>query len=277
MPELPEVETVRRTLEQLAAGRTIERVTVRLARIIRGAEPEAFCRALAGQTIREIGRRGKYLRFVLDDLTMVSHLRMEGRYGLFDADEEWEPHTHVAFRFADGKELRYRDVRQFGTMELFRKGEEWIKPPLANLGPEPLEPGFTVHALMKAMARSRSRIKPLLLDQTKVAGIGNIYADEALFRARIHPGRTADSLTKAEWKRLYEAIVDTLKEAVAAGGSSVRSYVNGHGEIGLFQLQLNVYGRKGEPCPRCGRPVEKTTVGGRGTHYCARCQKFPGF
>lgn len=275
MPELPEVETVRRTLEQLVNGRTIERVTVRLPRIIQRIEPEVFCLELQGQTIHEIGRRGKFLRFVLDDWTMVSHLRMEGRYGLFDADEEWEPHTHVGFRFADGKELRYRDVRQFGTMELFRKGEEWHKPPLAKLGMEPLEPDFTAKALKDKLARSTAKIKPLLLDQTKVAGIGNIYADEALFRARIHPERTADSLTGPEWKRLHAAIVDTLREAVEAGGSSIKSYVNGQGEMGMFQQQLNAYGRKGEPCPRCNRPIEKSTVGGRGTHFCPRCQKPP--
>lgn len=275
MPELPEVETVRRTLEQLVVGRTIERVTVRLPRIIQRLEPGAFALELAGQTIREIGRRGKFLRFVLDDWTMVSHLRMEGRYGLYDAAEEPEPHTHVFFRFTDGKELRYRDVRQFGTMELFRHGEEWEKPPLAKLGMEPLEPDFTVRALKAKLAKSAAKIKPLLLDQTKVAGIGNIYADEALYRARIHPERTADSLTGPEWKRLHAAIVDTLTEAVAAGGTSVKSYVNGQGEMGMFQQQLNVYGRKGEPCPRCGRPVAKTTVGGRGTHFCPRCQKPP--
>lgn len=276
MPELPEVETVRRTLEKLVAGRTIERVTVRLARIVQRIEPEAFARELAGQTIREIGRRGKFLRFVLDDLTLVSHLRMEGRYGLYDAGEELEPHTHVIFHFADGKELRYRDVRQFGTMELFRRGEEWKSSPLAKLGPEPLEEGFTVRKLKEKLASSTSKIKPILLDQTKIAGIGNIYADEALFRARIHPERTADSLTAPEWKRLHAAILDTLSEAVAAGGSSVKSYVNGQGEMGMFQQQLNVYGRKGEPCPRCGRPIAKTVVGGRGTHFCPRCQKMPG-
>jgi formamidopyrimidine-DNA glycosylase len=275
MPELPEVETVRRTLGVLVAGRTIEQVTVRLPRIIQRIEPEAFCLELAGQTIREVSRRGKFLRFVLDDWTLVSHLRMEGRYGVHDADEPLEPHTHVIFRFADGKELRYRDVRQFGTMELFRRGEEWSKPPLAKLGLEPLDPAFTAKALKAALAKRTAKIKPLLLDQTKVAGIGNIYADEALFRARIHPERTADSLTGPEWKRLHAAIVETLTEAVASGGSSVKSYVNGQGEMGMFQLQLNAYGRKNEPCPRCGRPIAKTVVGGRGTHFCPRCQKVP--
>ena len=275
MPELPEVETVRRTLGKLVAGRTIEQVTVRLPRIIQRIEPEAFCLELAGQTIREIGRRGKFLRFVLDDWTLVSHLRMEGRYGLHDAGDPLEPHTHVIFRFADGKELRYRDVRQFGTMELFRRGEEFAKPPLVKLGLEPLDPAFTVKALKAAMAKSTAKIKPLLLDQTKVAGIGNIYADEALYRARIHPERTADSLTGPEWKRLHAAIVETLTEAVSSGGSSVKSYVNGQGEMGMFQQQLNAYGRKNEPCPRCGRPIVKTVVGGRGTHFCPRCQKAP--
>lgn len=275
MPELPEVETVRRTLQQLVVGRKIETVTVRLPRIIQRMEPEAFCRELAGQTIRDIGRRGKFLRFVLDDLTMVSHLRMEGRYGVYDAEDAWEPHTHVGFRFTDGKELRYRDVRQFGTMELFRKGEEFDKPPLNKLGMEPLEPSFTVTALRTRLEKSTSRIKALLLDQGRVVGIGNIYADEALFRARIHPERTGDSLKKSEWQRLHAAIVDTLREAVEAGGTSIKSYVNGQGEMGMFQQQLNAYGRKDEPCPSCGRPIVKMVVAGRGTHFCPSCQKPP--
>lgn len=272
MPELPEVETVRRTLRTLVIGKTIAAVSVRLPRIIQRPEPDQFGSALVGQTIREIGRRGKFLRIMLDDLTLVSHLRMEGRYGVFSAAEPVEKHTHVIFHFTDGSELRYKDVRQFGTMHLFAKGEELSAKPLQGLGAEPLDPEFTPEVL-RGLLRGRSgKIKPLLLNQTLVAGIGNIYADEALFRARLHPERTADSLSAREIRRLHEAIVATLREAVEAGGSSIKSYVNGQGEMGMFQQQLLVYGRKDEPCPNCGKPIAKSVVGGRGTHVCPRCQ-----
>ncbi|GAB2722679.1 DNA-formamidopyrimidine glycosylase [Paenibacillus thermoaerophilus] len=273
MPELPEVETVRRTLEKLVSGKTIESVTVRLPRIVRRPDdPEAFAMLLAGQTIRSIGRRGKFLRFVLDDYVLLSHLRMEGRYGVYPAEEPAENHTHVFFRFTDGLELRYRDVRQFGTMDVFPIGEEWRSEPLHKLGLEPLDESFTVQALRNAIAGRTTKLKPLLLNQEIVAGLGNIYVDEALFAAGLHPERTADSLTRSELNRLHEAIVQTLTDAVNAGGSSIKSYVNGQGEMGMFQQQLNVYGRKGQPCVKCGGPVEKFVLGGRGTHICPACQ-----
>lgn len=273
MPELPEVETVKRTLNRLVAGRTIERASVMLDRIIqRPKDPELFCALLQGQTIRGLERRGKFLRFLLDDYVLVSHLRMEGRYGVYAAGDEVEKHTHVIFRFTDGAELRYKDVRQFGTMHLFPAGEELRQPPLAKLGLEPLDASFTLRAFRALLEKRQTKIKPLLLNQECIAGIGNIYADESLFLAGIHPEREASSLTPAEWKRLYEAIVTTLQEAVDAGGSSIKSYVNGQGEMGMFQQQLKVYGRKGEPCCRCGREIEKLVVGGRGTHICPRCQ-----
>jgi formamidopyrimidine-DNA glycosylase len=273
MPELPEVETVRRTLNQLVAGKRIERVTVRLPRIIqRPAEPEQFAAALAGRTIESVERRGKFLRILMDGLVLVSHLRMEGRYGVYGKDEPIELHTHVIFHFDDGTELRYKDVRQFGTMHLFAPGEDLMLPPLNKLGIEPLEDAFTLAAFKQALAGRITKIKPLLLNQELVVGLGNIYVDEALFTAGIHPERTADTLKSAEWARLHEAIRATLGRAVEAGGSSIKSYVNGQGEMGMFQHELLVYGRKNEPCRRCGRSIEKLVVGGRGTHICTKCQ-----
>ena len=275
MPELPEVETVRRTLNALVAGKTIRAVTVRLPRIIqRPAEPEAFAAALEGRTIRSIGRRGKFLRFELDDLVLVSHLRMEGRYSVCPSDEPLEKHTHVLFHLTDGTDLRYKDVRQFGTMHLFRPGEEFAQPPLGRLGMEPLEDAFTAEALRGLLGGRKAPIKPLLLNQAYVAGLGNIYVDESLHKAGIHPERPASSLRPAEWRKLHEAIRATLQEAVDAGGSSVRSYVNGLGEMGMFQLRLYVYGREGEPCRTCGAAIEKTVLGGRGTHVCPVCQPY---
>ncbi|MCA0754824.1 DNA-formamidopyrimidine glycosylase [Paenibacillus sp. N4] len=276
MPELPEVETVRRTLMELVSGKKIKAVTVRLPRIIqRPAEPEQFADALAGRTIETVERRGKFLRIMLDGLVLVSHLRMEGRYGVFPSEEPVELHTHVIFHFDDGTDLRYKDVRQFGTMHLFEPGEELRLPPLNKLGIEPLEPGFTLDALQSRLAKRTSKIKPLLLNQEHIVGLGNIYVDEALFQARIHPERSPDTLKPAEWKRLHEAIRATLSRAVDAGGSSIKSYVNGQGEMGMFQHQLLVYGRKDEPCPSCSKPILKFTVGGRGTHICGKCQPIP--
>ncbi|CAM4320854.1 DNA-formamidopyrimidine glycosylase [Paenibacillus tarimensis] len=273
MPELPEVETVRRTLIELVAGRTIERVTVTLPRIIqRPAEPEQFADMLAGRRIETVERRGKFLRIVLDELVLVSHLRMEGRYGLYKSDEPVEKHTHVIFHFTDGTELRYKDVRQFGTMHIFLPGEEFQYPPLNKLGIEPLDGVFTPESLRSALGRRTTKIKPLLLNQQYIVGLGNIYVDEALFAAGIHPERTADTLKKDEWIRLHTAIVETLGRAVEAGGSSIKSYVNGQGEMGLFQYSLQVYGREQEPCRRCGSVISKSVVGGRGTHVCIQCQ-----
>ncbi|WP_020620605.1 DNA-formamidopyrimidine glycosylase [Paenibacillus daejeonensis] len=276
MPELPEVETVRRTLSELVAGKTIERVTVHLPRIIqRPAEPEAFAAALAGRTIESVERRGKFLRLLLDGLVLVSHLRMEGRYGLFREEEPVEKHTHVLFHFTDGTTLRYKDVRQFGTMHLFEPGQEFALPPLNRLGVEPFSEAFTSSELRRMLSHKSTRIKPLLLNQEYVVGLGNIYVDEALFLARIHPERTADSLTRPEWQRLHEAILLTLGQAVEAGGSSIKSYVNGQGEMGMFQHQLSVYGRQDQPCPSCGGNIVKFAVTGRGTHICVRCQRAP--
>lgn len=273
MPELPEVETVKRTLNTLVKGKKIDRVTVTLPRIIqRPAEIESFCAALAGHTIQEVGRRGKFLLIHLDDLVLVSHLRMEGRYGVYSSDEPVEKHTHVIFHFDDGTELRYKDVRQFGTMHLFSPGEEMREAPLKKLGIEPLQDGFTTELLKEKLGKRRSFIKLVLLNQHIIVGLGNIYVDEALFRAGIHPMIQADSLNDDQLERLHEAIIYTLQQAVDAGGSSIKSYVNGQGEMGMFQHQLQVYGQEGKPCTRCGQLIEKSVVGGRGTHTCPSCQ-----
>jgi len=274
MPELPEVETVKRTLNELIIGKQIERVQVNLPRIIRRPEdPALFASMLAGHTFERVERRGKFLRLLLDELVLVSHLRMEGRYGVYRSDEPVEKHTHVIFRFTDGTDLRYKDVRQFGTMHLFLPGEDLASPPLSKLGLEPLDDSFTTESLRARLQQRKGKIKSLLLNQLYIVGIGNIYADEALFAARIHPERSPDSLSAQEWRRLHEAIVSVLSEAVKHGGSSIKSYVNGQGEMGMFQQQLSAYGREGQPCHRCGKELRKITVGGRGTHYCPNCQR----
>lgn len=273
MPELPEVETVRRTLERLVVAKTVERVSVHLPRIIQEpADIMEFAALLQGEAIRKIGRRGKFLLFHFDRWVVVSHLRMEGRYRLVLQDEPIEKHTHVVFHFTDGTELRYRDVRQFGTMQLVKPEEVNTKTSVGKLGPEPLTAEFTNEWFCENLARRKTRLKPLLLNQEFIAGLGNIYVDEALFAARLHPERSASILTQEEAERLHKAIEETIEKAIAAGGSSVRSYVNGEGEMGMFQLQINVYGRAGEPCPTCGNPISRIVVAGRGTHVCQHCQ-----
>jgi formamidopyrimidine-DNA glycosylase len=274
MPELPEVETVRKTLKKLVVNKTIKDITVYWPKIIKNPlEVEQFVDALVGETIVDVGRRGKFLIIYTGNFALVSHLRMEGKYGLYPKDEPFDKHTHVLFHFTDGTELRYRDVRKFGTMHLYKKGDEFKTEPLIGLGPEPFSEEFTVEYLAKMLEKTSRKIKTALLDQKVFVGLGNIYVDEALFRAGIHPERLANTLNKNEIALLHLEIVATLSEAVKKGGSTIRSYVNSQGEIGMFQLELYAYGRKGEECKRCGTPLEKTTVGGRGTHYCPNCQK----
>lgn len=274
MPELPEVETVVRTLGGLVVGKQIERVSVTLPRIIRTPDDvEEFKSQLAGQTIHAIKRRAKFIQFYLDQDVLISHLRMEGRYGLYQAGEPVEKHTHVIFHFTDGTELRYRDVRQFGTMDVYPLGMEMATGPLSKLGVEPLDESFTADVLRQLLKERPTKIKPLLLNQECIVGLGNIYVDESLFKARIHPERPAGKLTKKQVILLHESIVATLSEAVDQGGSSIKSYVNGQGEMGMFQQSLMVYGRKDEPCVNCGTPIVRFVVGGRGTHICPVCQK----
>lgn len=275
MPELPEVETVRRTLKALIINKKIESVTVNWPKMVKmPVEVEQFKDALIGQTLQDVSRRGKFLILYTEDFALVSHLRMEGRYGLFKKEDPLDLHTHVIFHFADDTELRYKDVRKFGTMHLFKKGDELNALPLSQLGPEPFSDDFTVDELVKKLSKTNRSIKTALLDQKLVVGLGNIYVDEALFRSGIHPERIASSLSKNELKILHGQIIETLGEAVEKGGSTIRSYVNSQGQIGMFQLELFVYGRKGEGCKKCNAPLEKIVVGGRGTVFCPKCQKI---
>ena len=272
MPELPEVETVRRGLERLVVGKTIGQVRIRYAKMI-GTGVDSFVHDLPGQTIEKIGRRGKYLLFYLTGGVLVSHLRMEGKY-LFYPDEVPErKHAHVFFEMTDGGTLVYEDVRKFGTMELLRKDQLEAYFAARKLGPEPTEADFLLAPFAAALSRSKKPIKPYLLEQTLVVGLGNIYVDEALWRARIHPARPVDSLKPAEVKRLREQIIEVLQLGIEKRGSTIRTYRNALGEDGTMQDFLQVYGKTGQPCARCGSPIEKIKLGGRGTHLCPHCQK----
>lgn len=275
MPELPEVETIKETLRNRILGETIDEVTILLPRLIRTPEePDRFRERLIGRTIREVTRRGKYLIFHLPPFRLISHLRMEGRYSIHGAGDPVEKHTHLIWRFRSGEELRYRDVRQFGTFDLISKEEEEPKG-FKRLGLEPLTPAFTLKAFSRLLSLpTRRNIKAFLLDQAKVAGLGNIYTDEALFHAGIHPERPVSSLTGKEIKRLYGAIDEVLRKGVEAGGATVRSYTNAGGGMGYFQLEICVYGQEGKPCPRCGGEIERIVTAGRGTHLCPHCQRM---
>lgn len=274
MPEMPEVETIRKTLERLVIGKKINQVKIRWGKIIKlPSDALEFQTKCIGQTVQAIERRGKFLKFILDDDVLVSHLRMEGRYTLDQGDEPYDKHTHIIFSFTDGSELRYRDVRKFGTMHLFTKGLEEQNPPLSNLGVEPLSSDFTPEVLKTAFGQTTRNIKSILLDQSVVVGLGNIYVDEVLFRAGIHPQQIGINLNDSDIGTLHKEIVQTLTEAVEQGGSTVRSYVNSQGEMGKFQFNHFVYGKKGQACPKCGGKIEKMVVAQRGTHYCPNCQK----
>lgn len=274
MPELPEVETVRKGLEQLVVGKTIASVAVFWPRIIESPEVLVFQEFLIEQEVLAVKRRGKFLILKLTDFDLVSHLRMEGKYEYFPSEETaiQDKHTHVIFHMREGSQLQYRDVRKFGRMALVPKNQSSEYKGIKQLGPEPLTVDFQLIPFQAALKKKKMAIKPLLLNQKIVVGLGNIYVDEALWFAKIHPERPADSLTEAETSLLYEGTISVLAKAVEAGGTTIRTYANALGEAGTFQVALKVYGQTGEPCPRCGTPIQKIKVAQRGTHFCPTCQ-----
>ncbi len=268
MPELPEVETVRAQLEPVLAGRRFERVEIHDPRLVRPYEPAEVAAELEGERVAAVERRGKYLivRFESDRVLLI-HLRMTGslrhsRSGLDD-----DRHRRAVVRLDDGSDVAYRDVRRFGTWLVLEPGE--LAPYLAaRVGEEPLDALFTAARLGERLAKRRAPIKAALLDQRTLAGLGNIYVDEALWRARIHPLRPAESIDRAELRRLHRAIRTTLEAGIARQGSTLRDYALPDGGSGSMQDEFKVYGRGGEPCDRCGTPIAKTRLGGRGTWFC---------
>ncbi|HFR3769681.1 TPA: DNA-formamidopyrimidine glycosylase [Streptococcus suis] len=271
MPELPEVETVRRGLNRLVKGKKIERVRVDYPRmIVTGAD--SFREQLVGQTIMEVDRRGKYLLLYLTDFVLISHLRMEGKYNLFHDVVPANKHFHVFFALSDGSTLVYQDVRKFGTMELLREVDLDSYFLSKKLGPEPTEEDFDVVVFQAKLAKSKKPIKSHLLDQTLVAGLGNIYVDEVLFRAQVHPAQGSSTLTAEQVAGLRQATIDVLALGVEKGGSTIRTYKNALGMDGTMQDYLQVYGKQGQACPRCQTEIVKIQLGGRGTHFCPQCQ-----
>jgi formamidopyrimidine-DNA glycosylase len=271
MPELPEVETVARALHVSLTGRAIVRVQVRWARTLIPPDPVAFARRLVDQTITGVARRGKWIVLALNGAdTLLVHLRMTGQLVLEPTVPPDDHHIRVLFSLDDGWWLRFSDQRKFGRMVLTCDPQAT----LAKLGLEPLGDDFTPERLREMLAHRRGRIKPLLLDQRFLAGLGNIYADESLWRAGVHPLRQADGLTLAEVQRLYWGIRSVLQAAIDSGGTTLAdsAYRQPDGRSGEFYELLAVYGREGQPCVRCGTAIQRIVVGQRGTHFCPHCQ-----
>ena len=272
MPELPEVETIARTLAPAVVGRRIAGVELIYRPLLRTGSRRGLA-ALAGRSVLGVRRRGKMLLISCEGgRTLVFHLKMTGQFLFAAASEPRDKHTRLIMRFDDGrKELRFRDVRKFGFLLCVEGEPESSCGELACLGPEPLDialPEFA--AVIKAR---RGRVKSVLLDQRRIAGIGNIYADEMLFDARIHPERPASSLREDAVERLYESMKNVLSLAIAGKGSTLRDYRDAEGNEGSFQESHKVYGRAGEPCVTCGTPIQMKRIGGRSSHYCPRCQR----
>ena len=278
MPELPEVETVRRGLSPVMEGYVFDRVELRRANL-RFPFPDDFAARLEGETITRFGRRAKFLDVELSSgERLLMHLGMSGRFTI-DGKSQGEfvsdtggiaKHDHVIFHMSSGHRVIYNDPRRFGFMELVAVGEE--SPRLKTLGPEPLSNSCNAPDLREKLRGKKSKIKAALLDQRIIAGLGNIYVCEALFRARISPKRAAGRLTVAETESLTGHIKDVIREAIEAGGSSLRDFAQADGDLGYFQHNFDVYGREGEPCKVCASPLKRITQSGRSSFYCSACQ-----
>ncbi len=276
MPELPEVETVVRSLRQPLTGRTIQSVWTDSPNMFTLNSPESFAERIIGQQVQGVRRRAKYIVTELDHDLFVVHLKMTGRLYVVpqDADSGEDRWVHLRLGLDNGSELRFSDSRRFGRVYLTPDFDA-ISKGAASLGPEPLEDAFTVKLFAERLHGRTKNIKALLLDQSFIAGVGNIYADEALIRAGIHPLRRADTLTDAEITRLYDTVRAALADGIRHEGASVNWYRKPDGERGEAQIYLYAYGREGQPCHTCGTPIQKTRVAQRGTHYCPDCQPAP--
>jgi len=277
MPELPEVETVARDLRRRllpeggGPGPVIVGARVSWTRTVRDGDPDAFGVAVDGRRIEAVGRRGKQVVVDLSDGAFLTiHLKMTGQLFVVPASLPVDPYERLALALDDGREIRFRDVRKFGRIGLYLADDD----PFDGIGPEPLDDRFTLKAFRSRIRGRRARLKPLLVDQAFLAGVGNIYADEALWRAKLHPLRSARSLRPSDERALYRHIREILAEAVERRGSSIDDYTAPDGD-GAMQERLDVYQRTGEACRRCGRPIRRIVIGIRATHFCSWCQRLP--
>ena len=274
MPELPEVETITNDLRPLVVGFRIEEVDLRFPSIVRYPEPEAFSRGLAGRRVKSLRRRGKYMLFELDSpALLVVHLGMTGQLLHLPPDAPFKPHTHAVFSLEGGAHLRYKDPRRFGRLLLGTEEELIRTRQLPRLGPEPLSAEFTATELGRRLKGRRAAVKVMLLDQAVVAGVGNIYADEAAFRAGVRPDKPAGKLGRVALSRLRDALQEVLRMGIRNRGSSIEDYVDVWGAKGRQQEELHAYGRGGQPCVQCGKPLALIRLGGRATVFCRHCQR----
>ncbi|WP_221048782.1 bifunctional DNA-formamidopyrimidine glycosylase/DNA-(apurinic or apyrimidinic site) lyase [Methylogaea oryzae] len=271
MPELPEVETTRLGLAPHLVGQTVTQVLVRESRL-RWPVPGDLPALLQGETAHSLKRRGKYLLFGFRHGTLIAHLGMSGSLRLAQPDEPLKKHDHIDLCLSSGAVLRYHDPRRFGAMVWTADASE-AHPLLASLGPEPLDDAFDGDHLHKLAENRSMAVKLFIMDSKIVVGVGNIYASEALFRAGIDPRKAAGGISRARYRRLGETIKAVLAEAIRQGGTTLRDFVNGHGQPGYFQQTLNVYGREGLPCPACGAAVRCLRLGQRSTFFCPTCQR----
>ncbi len=270
MPELPEVETTRRGLEPLLVGQTIAAVEIRQPSLRWPVEAE-LASQLRGQRIRSVARRGKYLLVTLESGALLIHLGMSGSLRYLTAAQTPSQHDHVDLQFRSGAQLRFNDPRRFGSLHFSADPEDhWL---LRNLGPEPLGERFTGGYMWRISRGRRVSIKQLLMNGRVVVGVGNIYASEALFRAGVHPQRSAGRIARHRYDLLVDAVKAVLNDAIRAGGTTLRDFVDGDGQPGYFQRELRVYGRDGEPCVRCNAPIKQRVLGQRASYYCPRCQR----
>lgn len=274
MPELPEVETVKETLKRLIVGKKIIGITVNYSNIIEYPNVQLFKEEIINQTINDIKRRGKWLLFDLDNYYLLSHLRMEGRYFYKNKNDEHLKHEHVIFNFSDETELRYLDSRKFGKMHLLEKKDAYNQKPLNELGLEPWDDNLTISYLKEKYKNKKLPIKTVILDQSIIVGIGNIYADEILFLSNINPLKKASLLNDDELLNIIKYTKEILEKAILNGGTTIRSYESSEGVHGKFQQNLLVHNRENENCPNCKNKIIKIKVGGRGTYYCPSCQKL---
>ena len=272
MPELPEVETVKNTLKRLVLNKTIRKVNVMYEDMIEYPSIKDFKYNLVGEKIIDIKRRGKWLMFILDNYVLLSHLRMEGKYVIRSVDDEYNKHEHVEFVFTDSTTLRYKDTRKFGRMYLYKKDEVYNNKPLSDLGLEPWDDELNIVYLKTKFKNKKLPIKTLLLDQSIIVGLGNIYVDEVLFMSKINPNAKALSLKDKDLENIIINTKKVLEHAISLGGTTIRTYESSEGVHGLFQNELLVHGK--EICPVCNSAISKTRVGGRGTYFCSSCQKI---
>lgn len=271
MPELPEVETVVRDLRPLLIGRSFAKIMVG-RKALRRKWSRSWERQLLGRRVSAISRRGKWILIDLGEPWLLVHLGMTGQFTVTAADIPREAHTHIVFTLDDAAELRFRDVRRFGSVTFYPSRAQLDAVFASNgLGPEPFELDATTW--FESLHSTRRNLKAFLLDQTTVAGVGNIYADESLFEANLHPATIGSRLKPSQAELLREAIVKVLTRAIERRGSSIRDYIGGSGLKGQFQDEFRVYGRTGEPCARCRTPIKRITLAGRSTHFCPKCQR----